>query len=263
MDLKKISVIVLALLMMTGQAFVTFALFPQGTAGFLTCTIAAAIIANALAILGQPVTNGVIKPLENAPASLVLAFTLLANTCGALTVMGPLKQGTPLFMAVGILGMVSSAMLAFFGKPLAANALNKVALLLPLGLGVLFISGCQCFQAAHRNDPGCAVVHQIVDCSEATVVALLPELKPLVLSIIQKYTNGDGTVDWVAVGKEVGVLGIKDGGCVLADIQNDYLTNKTAGPKAKAYLDGIASYRAQHWPGVKFKFVVDGKTVLR
>lgn len=128
-------------------------------------------------------------------------------------------------------------------------------------LFALTLPSCTCFQPAHRNDPGCAVLNQVVDCTEANVEALIPQFKPIVLELIAKATGADGTIDQAALDQSLIALGVKDGGCILADIENDYVnkpTGATALPPREtkmraSYHQTFQDYRAKKWPGIKFK----------
>lgn len=131
----------------------------------------------------------------------------------------------------------------------------------------LAVPSCACFQAAHRNDPQCAIIGQVVDCTEAAVMANTTQFKPLVQQLIAEATGAGGKIDWTIVEKGLGSIGVKDGGCILALIQNDYLTAAvSASPELLAarasYTEDFAAYRSKRWPGVKFKVqLADGQKV--
>lgn len=102
-----------------------------------------------------------------------------------------------------------------------------------LGL-VLFATGCgtYCWQAAHVQEKGCVVVHQIVDCTEMGVISVGPALAALVRSFVT-----GGQVDWTQVAAIAKSLGFKDGGCFLADLEGDF-TQKAALQKANKLPSG-------------------------
>lgn len=133
----------------------------------------------------------------------------------------------------------------------------------------LTVPSCACWQPQHRNDPGCAVLHNVVDCSVAEVQAIIPEFKPLVVQLIVEATGADGKIDWTTVEKGLAAFGLKDGGCILADIEKDFLEPALpdASPQMLAlrasYISNFKTYRAQRWPGVKFLVVKkDGTKVV-
>lgn len=141
--------------------------------------------------------------------------------------------------------------------------MNLVRPLLLLVIFSLAVPSCICFQPAHRNDPQCAILNQVVDCTEDAVQALLPQFKPMVKQLIAEATGEGGKIDWTQVEKGLGSLGVKDGGCILADVEKDYL-NTPSGLAAErpelaamkaSYKDNFETYRARKWPGVKFRVI--------
>lgn len=144
----------------------------------------------------------------------------------------------------------------------------KLFVLFYLADGLL---GCQCFQAAHRNDAQCAVINQIVDCTETAVVQNVSQFKPVVQQLIALATGAGGQIDWTRVETALETMGVKDGGCILASIEHDYL-NPT-GPQLDqnvvamhlAYRDHFEEFRAKHYgKDVKFKLkLADGSVVFQ
>lgn len=134
---------------------------------------------------------------------------------------------------------------------------------------LLTLPSCACWKPEHRNDPQCAIIHGIVDCTESSVIALLPQFKPVVQQLIAEATGADGKVDWTVVEKGFGALGVKDGGCILADIEKDYLESTPPGAPPEqlaaraSFKANFDTYRAKKWPGVKFRVLKsDGAAVL-
>ena len=134
----------------------------------------------------------------------------------------------------------------------------------------LFVASCACFQPEHRNDPQCAIINQVVDCTEGIVKTLGPQFIPVIKQLIADATGQDGAIDWTKVETILASMGVKDGGCILAAIDLDYL--QTSSPTAsmidmnmhKSYHEHFTAYRAKKWPGVKFKFIdAQGKVVLQ
>lgn len=134
----------------------------------------------------------------------------------------------------------------------------KNLLLIPI---LFFITSCGCFKPETRNDPKCAVINQIVDCTEQAVMQNIMQFKPLVQSLIAAATGQGGQIDWSKVELGLAGIGVKDGGCILADLEKDYLTPATglqalppAAMAARAsYHENYHSFRAKKWPNVKFK----------
>ena len=147
-------------------------------------------------------------------------------------------------------------------KPPTPPAPLAVAVLLPF----LFITltGCACWQPEHKNDPKCIVVRQIVDCTTDAI----KDMGPVVAGLIGGLINGNTNVDWDMVLSRLEGAGIKDAGCILANLENDFMTKPAASPeyaqRAKMVHDGFASWKAKHGlADAKFKVKSNGGTVLR
>jgi len=98
----------------------------------------------------------------------------------------------------------------------------KALILLPL---VLFIASCKCWQPEHAKDPGCVVLHQTLDCTKDNVMSLAPKLLPIVSWLVG---GANGTMDWNQILMSLGAMGIDTTTCVLAQLENDFLTLKSA-----------------------------------
>ena len=143
------------------------------------------------------------------------------------------------------------------------NVLIGIATLL-----CLTVSGCYCFQAAHKSEAKCVVVNNIVDCTKSAVTGLAPSLLPMVSSFFAQ--NG---MDWDALAAALEGLGLKDLGCLLAYFENQFTNKYTAGsamlPAAAAAQKnalhmGFVAWKVKHGLGeVKFKILVNGKEVLQ
>ncbi len=146
--------------------------------------------------------------------------------------------------------------------------LVKMCLFLALLSTWMAVPSCtpsQCLQEANRNTIACVVEHDVVDCTKNTIVSA--EFLPLILTIVDTITEADGTVDWSKLEARLESLGIRDGGCILAELQNDLFSKKSvdlkSAKKAATYQDGFATFRQKKWPGVKFKVRgADGKEVV-
>lgn len=122
------------------------------------------------------------------------------------------------------------------------------------------IAGCRCFKPEHRNEPACAVLNQVVDCTESAVVTNIAQFKPLLQQVIALATGQGGQIDWSKVEQALTGMGIKDGGCIMADLEKDFMTpastpmiNQTLAATRASYHDNYKSYRAKRWPNISFK----------
>lgn len=147
----------------------------------------------------------------------------------------------------------------------AAVAVTKVLL---IGFVITSTTACGvCSQDAHRNDLKCVVVRNIVDCTKDAVVSVVPQFMPLVMELIDRATGGDGEIDWGILSRGLIAIGIRDGGCILAAIEAQYLQVTPTGParafrQAESYHNGFRRLRAERWPGVNFKVAVKGKELV-
>lgn len=76
---------------------------------------------------------------------------------------------------------------------------------------------CNCWQPEHRNDRGCAVLREIVDCT----VWALESIGPALVVMVEGFLDG-GQWEWSKVGQLAASMGFKDAGCFLSKIQSDY-----------------------------------------
>ena len=139
---------------------------------------------------------------------------------------------------------------------------------------IIIVPGCKCLQPEHRNDPICVVLHtlegDLIDCTKDAAISTIPQFEPIVIELIAKVTGSDGKIDWPAFEASLGSLGIKDGGCLLADIEKQYIDPsavKALPPHMmlarQSYRENFATFRQKKWPGVKFKVKrADGTTVV-
>lgn len=137
-----------------------------------------------------------------------------------------------------------------------------------LGISLLTtMSGCACWTDATKKDtPACVAEHDVVDCTEGAVEAVLPALAQIVLGFI---TQGIA-VDWSAVTVDAENLGLKDGGCLLAEIQQ---LLDSAPPSAspallanrKTFQPAFTAFKTKHFGSTLVKFKVkrkDGTVVI-
>lgn len=144
---------------------------------------------------------------------------------------------------------------------------EKLSLLLPPLLFIMLgaTPGCACWQPAHRNDTGCAVLHQIIDCS----VDVIKGMSRPVAAIIENYLANNIRPDWDFISKQLEALGTKDGGCILAQLIADFESKMSTSPeaahKAQIYASAMTDWKDKHGiPGVKYKLVgEDGKVQFK
>lgn len=135
---------------------------------------------------------------------------------------------------------------------------NVVVLLIAAALfaAVLSVSGCYCWQPAHRNETACVVAHQTVDCTVDAVKDLVIPIAGLVMV----YVQGTSTPDWGSILQRLEGLGLRNAACVLAQLEKDF-AKPAAGPvqaKAKDVRDQVMAWRLSHdLVGVQFKLPGD------
>jgi hypothetical protein len=149
------------------------------------------------------------------------------------------------------------------------NKLISIVMGLALGGFFLALPGCACWtDASKRNEPACVVAHAIVDCTVEAGKAYGPALVPAIVGLI---TGNPGGVDWGAIEKAAEAMGLKDGGCFLAELKQLLFNQSSSGNQAalavaRAVNDHLDSYRKKHFgdTNVKFKLIdkTTGKVVL-
>ncbi len=156
--------------------------------------------------------------------------------------------------------------------PSVAKATKKVVVPAVAVILCLFtltqLTACAtCKEELHRNDFKCVLINDIVDCTVDQAVAVAPQFLPLVAYVISLVTGTDGTIDWAALEQALVAFGIRDGGCILAALENQYANNANkpqASPRLmqqyRSYTAGFNAYRQKRWPGVKFK-LADGTVI--
>jgi hypothetical protein len=129
-----------------------------------------------------------------------------------------------------------------------------------LALAVLCVSlaGCQCWQPEHRNEPACAILHEVIDCTKD---AALSTLAPAAAKVIAGLLSANPTADWNEALRSLEDAGIKDGGCVLAYVQAELNTKMSVSPGAKK-RDVLAGVKMKANAQYKIK-LPDGREVLR
>lgn len=140
---------------------------------------------------------------------------------------------------------------------------NILVLLLSLSF-----AGCACWtDASKKNDIGCVVAHAVVDCSTSTVET---DYAPFIQIITKLLAGNPGGIDWNQIKQAAEAMGLKDGGCFLAELQNALFSNQMVSPQMVAAYQAIqtalTAYKAEKLkdPSVKFRLVdkATGKEVL-
>ena len=144
-------------------------------------------------------------------------------------------------------------------RPKQPPAPPVAALLLPFLL--IGMTSCACWTPEHRNDKGCAVLHQIIDCT----TDVIKDLAPSVVGIITNSINGNSSPDWDGLLQRLEGMGIKDGGCILAQLENDFITKPGASPehmlKAKQVSSMLEKFKEhKQLKDVKYCFMPKGAT---
>lgn len=150
------------------------------------------------------------------------------------------------------------------GKTVVSGVIGApVAALLPFLL--LLSASCSCFTPATRNTPQCVILNNIIDCSEDVVIA---NLGPAVSKIIQSYIAAPNqSPNWTALDAALEAAGIKDGGCIIAQLQADFLGAVKADPAYAASVKDAAvafnAYKARHGLSkVQYRVKSGGKVVV-
>lgn len=133
---------------------------------------------------------------------------------------------------------------------------------------VILTGGCACWtDASKKNDIGCVVAHAVVDCSTSAVET---DYAPFIQIVTKLIAGNPGGIDWNQIKQAAEAMGLKDGGCFLAELQNQLFNNQMVSPQmATAYQalhDSLSAYKADRLkdPSIKFKITdkASGKEVL-
>ena len=126
--------------------------------------------------------------------------------------------------------------------------------------------GCACWQPAHAQDKQCVVLHQVIDCTETAAATLGPILAGILSAFV---LQGNVSVDWTAIEQYLEAAGIRDGGCLLAQLENDIIGKAQGSPekmeRAKVVGNVFRTWKEKMGVSdVKFRVIgLDGKPVLR
>lgn len=143
-------------------------------------------------------------------------------------------------------------------KHMRTGAVSATAVILMPFL-LFTLAGCACWTPEHRNDKGCAILHQIIDCT----TDVIKDLAPSVVGIITGAISGNASPDWDALYTRLEAMGIKDGGCILAQLENDFITKPAASPdhmmKAKQVSSMLSKFKDHYQlQDVKYCFTPKG-----
>lgn len=127
--------------------------------------------------------------------------------------------------------------------------------LIPLLMLALFSSSCACWTQEHKNDVGCVVVRQIIDCTTNQATATVV---PIVLSMVETFISGSTAVDWGMIEQKLEAFGIRDAGCILASLEDDFLNKAKASQMSAAHAIGLHAMRERYavnkkLQGVRYK----------
>lgn len=142
--------------------------------------------------------------------------------------------------------------------------MKTVALLLTLSL-----AGCACWtDEAKKNTTGCIIAHDIVDCTTATIKDSLPFFVSIVGGLISGGVDPNN-IPWGDIETQAEGMGIKDGGCFLAELKNLIFGKPGASEhllaKRKMLNDALDKYKQRHFGSVAVRFKIkdkDGREVL-
>lgn len=133
----------------------------------------------------------------------------------------------------------------------------------------LTFAGCSCWtNQAESNTPGCILEHDIVDCTTGAFKSSLPYFAKIVGGLISGGIDPNN-IPWGDIETQAEEIGLKDGGCFLAELKN-LLFNKPATSPAlvanrKALADALDVYKQRHFGNTVVKFKIkdkDGREAL-
>lgn len=135
-------------------------------------------------------------------------------------------------------------------KPISPPPPVRPGMLLPFFILLsLSLSGCYCWQAAHEQEPKCVAAHQVVNCTEDALAAVLPYVIPIVSDLIT-----GSNPDWNSVEQRLEAAGFANGGCILTALENDFLTKAQASPEQAANADAALHKLKMHFNAMDVKF---------
>jgi len=146
------------------------------------------------------------------------------------------------------------------GKPASVPAV-VASLLIAF---MLLNTGCACWKPEGKNDPKCIVLREVVDCTTGA----LKDLGPALGGVLAVLMSGNTEIDWNVILDRLKGAGLTDAGCILAELQKDFMGKPAASPqytaKMKVVQDVFTGWKVKNkMSGVKFKVLnADKKEVL-
>lgn len=149
------------------------------------------------------------------------------------------------------------------------NKICSLAMSVSLAGFLLALAGCACWTDAEKaKTPGCVVLHDIVDCTTGSVKDALPYFASIVGGLISGGVDPNN-IPWGDIETQAEAMGIKDGGCFLAELKNLIFSKLAATPalmaNRKALDDVLSSYKQKVFGSTSVKFKIkdkDGLVVL-
>lgn len=132
-----------------------------------------------------------------------------------------------------------------------------------VALLTLSMSGCGCWTDQQKmNTTGCIVLRDLVDCTSGAVTGALPYFASIVGGLISGGTDPNN-IPWGDIETQAAGMGIKAGGCFLAELKDLVFHKPSATPaamaKRKAVEDSLSAYKLKHFGRTNVKFKIKDK----
>lgn len=140
----------------------------------------------------------------------------------------------------------------------------KIATLVGFILAATALSSCACWtDQAKMNTPACIVAHDIVDCTTSAVESALPYFANIIFSLIGGGMDPNN-IPWDGIVTQAEAMGIKDGGCFLAELKNLIFGHpaysQAYAASRKAVDDALTAYKVKHFGSAAVKFKIKDKS---
>lgn len=134
---------------------------------------------------------------------------------------------------------------------------------------LMLTGGCACWTDQEKmNTPTCIAVHDLVDCTTSSVESYAPYFASIIGQLISGGVDPNN-INWDDIGAQAAAMGIKDGGCFLAELKNLIFSKAAASPALmvshKAVGDALITYKLKHFGTATVKFKIktkDGKEAI-
>jgi hypothetical protein len=141
---------------------------------------------------------------------------------------------------------------------------KTTSFVIALCLFLLAIAGCgaatDCTKPENASSAKCTVINSVLQCTGAVLPAAEASASKDLNDLLAKARGADGTVDLSTVETQLEDLGIKYGGCVMADLFSRFTSGKvgaspTGGPNLapETAKQEFNLLRARLWPGRAFQ----------